>query len=318
LEIREATNADINRLGDVNKIWASTLTQMHMVPMAHSSHFICIDEQLYGHHIEQKIRAAGQSTDSQFKRFFVDDIYKMIVIALHIFRIVPLYSTRYYLTEEYDKGFSHPGFLGAPVQVIWDSWQRYTFPSSGYNLTGDGLIVCDEVIRTVNVLEKYYQYNYWMGNRIAVALHNFWNALFVADSTLAFAALVSIIETFTNLNKAEDTGAQIYRNTLKLVPVDGHGNEVTEKRLEEIYNVRSYLSHGSYGRDGNWRIDWQMTHLDAKYSNVDVRLCTGAMSNAAKLLHRILFDPTIVSILENAKTSDQERRGLREHLNAIA
>jgi hypothetical protein len=166
-------------------------------------------------------------------------------------------------------------------------------------------------------LEKYYQHNYWLGNRIAVALHNFWNALFVRESTLAFLVLVTVIETFTNLNKNENTAEQIYRNTMKLAPVDGHGFAVTRERLEEMYTVRSDLSHGSYGRDGHRQVNWSVTHLDAKFSNVDVRLSTGVMSITAKLLHRVLFDPIIMSILEGGTTSAQERRRLRAHLDAM-
>ncbi len=168
------------------------------------------------------------------------------------------------------------------------------------------------------MLGKYYQYNNWVGNRIAVALHNFWNALFVRESTLAFVALVTVIETFTNLNKGEgNTTEQIYINSLKLVPIDGHDNTVTRERLEEMYSARSELSHGSYGRDGRVRLGLHLTHLDAKLSNVDVHLSTGVMSITAKMLHRVLFDPTITSILEGAKTSAQERRQLRKHLNAM-
>lgn len=136
LEIREATQTDTDRLGELNKTWASTLSMMHTVPLARSSHVICIDEQLYGHHIEQQIhRATGKGTEPYFKRFRIDDIYKMIVTALHLFRLVPLYVTRYFITEEYDKDFVHLGFLSPPVQVIWESWERYATPISGYNLT---------------------------------------------------------------------------------------------------------------------------------------------------------------------------------------
>jgi hypothetical protein len=318
LEIREATQADTNRLGELNKTWASTLTMMHTVPLAHSSHVICIDEQLYGHYVEQQIRrATGKVTEPIFKRFRVDDIYKMIVIALHLFRLVPLYVTRYFITEEYDKNFVYPSFLSPPVQVIWESWQRYATPS-GYDLTNNGTIMCDDVIRAVNVLEKYYQYNYWLGNRIAVALHNFWNSLFVRESTLAFVALVMVIETFTNLDEGNrNISKQIYRNTRKLVPIDGHRNAVTIERLKEMYRARSELSHGSYGRDGHGRLGWHLTHLDAKFSNVDVNLSTAVMSITAKMLHRVLFDPTITSILEGAKTRAQEQQRLREHLNVL-
>ena len=92
--------------------------------------------------------------------------------------------------------------------------------------------------RTVS-FRRTSAFNPGEGNRIAVALHNFWNALFIPESTLAFVTLVTIIETFTNLNKGEDTAQQVYRNTLKLVPVDGHGNTVTKKRLEDMYDARS-------------------------------------------------------------------------------
>jgi hypothetical protein len=48
-----------------------------------------------------------------------------------------------------------------------------------------------------------------------------------------------------------------------------------------------------------------------------VRLSTGVMSIAARLLHKVLFDPAILSQLEGAKTSKQERRQLRKYLDAI-
>ncbi len=222
-----------------------------------------------------------------------------------------------FATASYDKQFFYPEPLRLPVQISWESWAKYAVPNFGYTLTSGGVITSDDVIRAVNVLEKYYRYNYWIGNRIAVALHNFWNALFVPESTLAFVALVTIIETFTNLNKGEGTAKQIYRNTLKLAPVDGHGNTVTKKRLEDMYDARSEIAHGSYGRDGSRPLNWGVTHLDAKFSNVDVHLSTGVMSIAARLLHRVLFDETITSHLEDAKTSKQEERWLRRHLDAM-
>ena len=199
----------------------------------------------------------------------------------------------------------------------WNCWDKYAFQTFGYNITSNGTIACDEIIRAVNVLEKYYQHNYWTGNRMAVAIHNFWNALFVPESTLAFIALMSIIETFTNLSKKENVADQVYRNTLKLVPVDGNGHKVTKEQLEAMYDVRSYLSHGSYGWDGRTQPSWLSTYVSAKFSNVDILLSTNLMSITAKLLHRVLFDPTIVSILEDARTSDQERRRLRKHLDAM-
>jgi hypothetical protein len=291
---------------------------MQTAPLAPTSYVLCVDEQLYGHHVEQKLRAAGKSTDPHFKRFQVEHIYKMIVTALHLFRLVQLSETRYFITHEYDKDFFHLEFFRLlPVQVTWGSWEKYAFQTFGYNLTSNGTIMCDEVIRAVNVLEKYYQHNYWMGNRIAVALHNIWNALSIPESTFAFVALMSVIETFTNLSKKENVEAQVYRNTLKLVPVDGNGNVVTKKQLEEMYDVRSFLSHGSYGSDGRTQPGWLSTYINSKFSNVDIRLSTGLMSITAKLLHRVVFDPTIVSILEGAETSAQERRRLREHLDAM-
>ena len=320
LEIREATQADADRLTELNKTYASMLTMMQTAPLARTSYVLCIDEQLYGHHVEQKIRATGKSTDPRFKRFQIEHMYKMIVTALHLFHLVQLSETRYFITHEYDKDFFHLEFFTLlPIQVTWGSWDKYAFQTYGYNLTSNGTIMCDEVIRAVNVLEKYYQHNYWMGNRIAVALHNFWNALFVPESTLAFVALMSVIETFTNLSKSkkETVEAQVYRNTLKLVHVDGNGNVVTKKRLEEMYNVRSFLSHGSYGWDGRTQPGWLSTGINAKFSNVDIRLSTDLMSITAKLLHRVIFDPSIVSILEGAETSAQERRRLREHLDVM-
>jgi hypothetical protein len=240
----------------------------------------------------------------------------MIVVGLNLLRLFPLYVTRYFITEEYERNFAYLSFLRPEAQVIWESWQRFLNPS-GYNLTSSGTIACDDVVRVVDVLEKYYRFNHWVGNRIAVALHNFWNALFLYDSSLAFMALVTVIETFTNLDKGKNTAEQIYGNTLKLVKIDGHGNSITRERLEEIYIARGIMSHGSYGRDGHGSLTWYVTHLDAKFANVDVRLSAGVMSIAAKMLNRVLFDPAITSMLEGAKTSAQERRGLRKLLNEM-
>jgi hypothetical protein len=57
LEIREATQADADRLTELNKTYASMLTMMQTAPLARTSFVLCIDEQLYGHHVEKKIRA---------------------------------------------------------------------------------------------------------------------------------------------------------------------------------------------------------------------------------------------------------------------
>ena len=318
LEIRESTQADKDLLAELNRIHAPTLTLMHTVPLLDLKYLICVDEQVYGHVLEQKIVNTGNHTDLGFKRFHLDDIYKMIVTALHLFYLVPLLPTRYFITEEYESNHHYLGFLNLAVQPTWDAWHRYAVPNSrGYNIVRYGTITCADVILAVSVLEKYYRYNYWLGNRVAVALHNFWNALFLRESTLAFVSLVTVIETFTNLSKGADTTEQVYRNTLKLAPIDGHGNAVTRERLEEMYNTRSVIAHGSFGRDETGPATWNVTHLDAKFSNVDVRLSTGIMSIVARLLHRVLFDPAILSLLEGAKTSIQERRQLRRYLDAM-
>ena len=165
LEIREATQTDIDRLDELNKTWASTLSRMHMVPLARSSHVICIDEQLYGHYVEQNKPLVGRPEkvqNSASKGFASMISIKMIVTALHLFRLVPLYVTRYFITEEYDKNFVYPGFLSAPVQVIFDLWQRYAVPS-GYTLpaavplramTSFGLSMCwGSIINTITGLK---------------------------------------------------------------------------------------------------------------------------------------------------------------------
>ena len=197
------------------------------------------------------------------------------------------------------------------------TWCRYTVPS-GYDLTGNGKITCDDVKKAVLVLEKYYRYNYSVGNRVAVALHNFWNALFLHESTLAFVALVTILETFTNLDKGEKkTTDQIFRNALKLVPFDAHNNAVTEKRLKAMYEARSIIAHGSYGAIGRSPITWGLTHLSAKSSNVDVRLSSDVMSIAVKMLHRVIFDAELMSIIDNTKTAKQEQRAIRRYVNSL-
>jgi hypothetical protein len=68
--------------------------------------------------------------------------------------------------------------------VVWDTWQRYAVPT-GYDLTGGGKITCEHIRQAVNVLEKYYRHNEWLANRVAVALHNFWNGLFIDENTLS-------------------------------------------------------------------------------------------------------------------------------------
>jgi hypothetical protein len=41
------------------------------------------------------------------------------------------------------------------------------------------------------------------------------------------------------------------------------------------------------------------------------------MSIAVKMLHRVIFDPELLSIIEQSKTRDQERRGIRKYLDAL-
>jgi len=48
-----------------------------------------------------------------------------------------------------------------------------------------------------------------------------------------------------------------------------------------------------------------------------VCLSSELMSIAVKMLHRVMFDPKLLSIIENSKTRDQERRGIREYVNAL-
>jgi hypothetical protein len=95
LEIRRAAQADNDRLGELNKTWASMLAMAHVAPLRHSSYFICIDQQLYGHHVEQKIMAIGKKTDPNFKTIGnVGGIYKMIVTAMHLFKPFQLVPTQ--------------------------------------------------------------------------------------------------------------------------------------------------------------------------------------------------------------------------------
>jgi hypothetical protein len=105
-----------------------------------------------------------------------------------------------------------------------------------------------------------------MGNRVAVSLHNFWNALFLTDSTLAFVALVSVLETFSNLSSdpKDRVMDQIRRNGLKLVPLDAHGRAVTRERIDKIYATRSEIAHGSFGHNGHGVVTSTVTHIDAK------------------------------------------------------
>jgi hypothetical protein len=232
----------------------------------------------------------------------------MVVTSLNLFQLFPLYATPYFVTEELDKNVVSPSFFQR-VKVVWWSWlDRYAIPT-GYDLTSGGTITCDNIIHVVNILEKYYRYDGWKSNRVAVALHNFWNALYIDESTLSFVALVTILETFTNLskNKNDPVQDQIYRNMPKLVPCDAHGKPVTRKRLEAIYDIRSTIAHGSYGANGHGNITWAVTHLDAKFANVDVRLSSEVMSIAVKMLHRVIFDSKLMSVIEDAKLESKNK-----------
>jgi hypothetical protein len=53
-------------------------------------------------------------------------------------------------------------------------------------------------------------------------------------------------------------------------------------------------------------------------AHVDVSLSSELMTIAVKMLHRVIFDPTLLSIIEDAKTRDQERRGIRDYVNALS
>jgi hypothetical protein len=168
LEIRECTEADKQLLKSVNETFSSQITRMHTVPILHDSHVICVDEQLYGRYVEHKIkRELGRHTDPRFRRLTIDDIFKMVVTSLNLFQLFPLYATPYFITEELDKNLVYPSFFQR-VKVVWGTWlQRYAIPT-GYNLTSSGAITCDNIIQTVNILEKYYRYDGWMANRVAV------------------------------------------------------------------------------------------------------------------------------------------------------
>jgi hypothetical protein len=283
---------------------------MHAVPITGMSHVISIDEPTYGGHLDQQIIADLQTTyDPAFRGLRIDDIFKMIAISLNLFQLCPLYRTPYFITEELDIAHHYPNFF-KNIKIEWETWDRYA-PS--YDLTANGKITCDDIVKAVRILEKYYRYNYWLGNKVAVALHNFWNALFITERTLAFLALVIILETFTKFGRSRD----FLHNIRKLVPRDAHGNDVTIERLEEMRDARNIIVHGSYGRSGHATITWAQTHLDAKFSNVDVHLSSGVMSIAVKMLQTVIFDARLMSIIENAETSKKETWALRGHLENI-
>ena len=200
--------------------------------------------------------------------------------------------------------------------MVWDTWQRYAVPT-GYDLTGGGKITCEHIRQAVNVLEKYYRHNEWLANRVAVALHNFWNGLFIDENTLAFVSLVTILETFANLTRGNKVEEQIYRNVPKLVPLDACSRPITKQRLEAIYDTRSIIAHGSYGVERHGAVTWNVTHLDAKFANVDVRMSSEVMSIAVKMLHRVIFDPELMSLIERAASPTLERRAIRKYVQAL-
>jgi Apea-like HEPN len=318
LEIRGCSDADRRLLRRVNEESSSVIALMHVVPIRHESHVICIDEQAYGQYIGEKIVRELKRPVRPFAwAFNVSDIFKMIVVSLNLFQLFPLYRTPYCITERRDIDHVYPSPLNTGTEITWETWQRYG--PSGHDITSGGVITCGDITNAVNVLEKYYRFDGWVGNRVAVALHNFWNALFVTDSTLSFVALVSILETFSNLSKSatDPVMDQIRRNVPKLVPLDAHGRTVTVERIDKIYDTRSEIAHGSFGHEGHGIVTWTVTHIDAKSAHVDVSLSSELMSIAVKMLHRVLFDQTLLSIIENAETRDQERRGIRSYVDAL-
>jgi hypothetical protein len=316
LEIRESTNKEMQLFKDVGETWKSMISTMRTVPVFSPSHVICIDEKQYGQYLDQQpTNYAGQKITLDIRQLDIDAILKIIVTALNLVKLFPLYDFPYYITEEGPNNWAHPTFF-RNIRIKWETWQRYAIPR-GHDFTGDGKITCDEVVKAVNVLEKYYRYTGWSANRVSVALHNFWNALFIEDSTLSFIALVSILETFSNLGKGENVEEQIFRNVPKLVPHDAHARPVTKARLEAIYDARSTIVHGSFGVEGHGNLTWHVTHLDAKFANVDGRLSSELMSIAVKLLRRVIFDPALMSVIENATSRTRERRAIRAYVNGL-
>jgi hypothetical protein len=318
LVIGESADADKDLLRHVNDTWLSMIHTMHTVPFLtdHLSHIISVDEALYGPHVAQKIALdlGTRAPPLDVNRLVIDDIFKMLVISVNLFHIFPLYSAPYFITEDLAQHFARPHFFR--TKIVWETWQRYADPS-GYDLTVTGKITTDDLISAVNVLEKYYRYNGWIVNRVAVALHNFWNALFVPESTLQFSALVTILETLTNLDGRLSVREQMNRNIPKLVPIDAHKKPVTKKRLDALYKARSAISHGFYGRDGHGNLTRHDTHLDAKSANVDTRLVTDVMSITVKMLHRILLDPDLMRRIENSPNRTQERESISEYLASL-
>jgi hypothetical protein len=319
LVIRECSEADKALLRQVNDTWHSMIHIMHTVPFLadHMSHIISIDEAVYGPHVAQKIALDLRTgvPPPGVNRLRIDDIFKMIVISLYLSHVFPLYSAPYYITEDLAPHSAHPRLFFFRTTIGWKTWQRYCDPL-GYDLTTTGKITAHDLISAVNVLEKYYRYNSWVTNRVAVALHNFWNALFVVDSILAFSALVTIVETFTNLDGSA-VRQQLMRNIPKLVPMDAHQTPVTKKRIEALYKARSTISHGSYGRDGHMTLTQHDTHLDAVFANIDTRLMTDVMSITVKMLHRILLDHDLMCRIENSSDREQERAAIREYLTSL-
>ena len=322
LEIRECGDTDNTLLDRVGKEWSKAITVMHTVPIQNASHIICVDEQIYGEHIEQKIRVELQRpTKPTSHQLNIEYIFKMILIALNLLRLFPIYPVSYFISQDIDSGACHPTFFRR-VKVVWEAWSRYASAATNpttYDLTGDGTITCSELQNTVSLLEKYYRHDGWIANRVAVALYNFWNALFLDECTLSFVALMSILETFSNLSgdPSDPVLDQIRRNVPKLIPLDAHGKAVTVERLNKIYDTRSIIAHGSFGHDRHGTLTWHVTNIDAKWSNVDIRLSSDLMSMAAKMLHRVIFDPNLLSIIENSKTRNGERKAIRRYVDSL-
>jgi len=97
LEIRECAEAEKELFKHVSETWGTVISSMHAVPILNHSHIICIDERLYGQHVEQALgREPGLRLPVLFRRLFIDDIFKMIVTSLNLFAIFPLYPSPFY------------------------------------------------------------------------------------------------------------------------------------------------------------------------------------------------------------------------------
>jgi hypothetical protein len=298
LTIREATPND------------HALIQMENQIVEHSEHQTFKPSHIF--HIDETLFCPGVSNTD------VKAVCKHLIICLNLWKLYRVELSDFYVTIDPPGQFSD--------QRLFLNTRDFT-RRGHYDLTASHRVQCTEVVQAFDATKRYYGYLQWSADRVATALHNFWNGLFASDPTISFNSLMTILETFSNFGargtigyggkKRDSVTKQILRNVRKLAPLDAHGNTVEEGTLRTLYDTRSTISHGSFGVVRGTIVTLGITHIDARFANVDAKQHEQLMSIAVTLLRRIIFDPKIMTMIAAAPDKDAETLALEAYVDAL-